>query len=150
MIYWLFFLLRIDTYPSRQLLQEFVIEMNDYRQFNWTYASLVYSDSEYGLKGYESLTAMAQRYGVCFAAQIRVGHQFTASDYDRVIKQLRAQSQARVVVLFSDKATAMQVMAATKRAGDYPNPPIWVGCDGWSSRELVTQGLHHQFTHLLT
>jgi len=120
-----------------------LLELGRYRQFNWTYASLVYSDSEYGMKGYERLTGLAQKYGVCFAAQIRVDHLFTASDYDRVITQLRSQSQARVVVLFSDKNTAMQVMAATKRAGTFPNPPIWVGCDGWSSRELVTQGSHH-------
>ena len=106
----------------------------------------MYSDSEYGLKGYETLTGLADKYGVCFAAHIRVDHnQFKTRDYDLLIEQLTSEAQPRVVVLFTDKSTAMHVMAATKRARTNPNPPIWVGCDGWSSRELVTAGIHPNY-----
>ncbi|XP_046635504.1 metabotropic glutamate receptor 2-like isoform X2 [Daphnia pulicaria] len=112
------------------------------RNFNWTFASLVYEDSEYGVKGYETLLRLASRYGVCFAAQIRVDvKHFKTTDYDQVLGKLQSQSQSRIVVLFSGKSCATQLMAATKRvATKHAKPLIWVGCDGWSSRDVVTAG----------
>ena len=53
------------------------------RYFNWTYASLVYTETEYGLKGYETLTEYAQSYHVCFGAQIKVSAA-NDSEYDQV------------------------------------------------------------------
>ena len=109
--------------------------------FNWTYCSLVYSATEYGMKGYETLTKYAADYGVCFGLQIRIDDtstaQFNTTDYDRVVDQLRPL--ARIVVVFTDKTTAAQLMAAVKRKKH--SGLIWVGCDGWSSREAVSQGI---------
>ncbi|XP_045024891.1 metabotropic glutamate receptor 3 isoform X3 [Daphnia magna] len=112
------------------------------RNFNWTFASLVYEDSEYGVKGYETLLRLASRYGVCFGAQIRVDiKRFKTTDFDQVLGKLQSQSQSRIVVLFSGKSCAVQLMAATKRITTKNSKPlIWVGCDGWSSRDVVTTG----------
>ena len=75
--------------------------------FNWTYASLVYSASEYGTKGYEKLTANAPDYGVCFASTVRIDHdQFNASGYDRVVRELMKPTMARIVVVFTDKVVS--------------------------------------------
>ena len=98
-------------------------------------------------KGYETLLRLAPSYNVCFAAQIRVDYiHFNTSDYDEVMAKL--QPQSRIVVLFSGKATAAQLMAATKRASSitaeagtrFYKLPIWIGSDGWSNREAVTKG----------
>lgn len=93
-------------------------------------------------QGYETLLRLASRYGVCFAAQIRVDvKHFKTTDFDQVLGKLQSQSQSRIVVLFSGKSCATQLMAATKRvATKHAKPLIWVGCDGWSSRDVVTAG----------
>ena len=93
-------------------------------------------------QGYETLLRLASRYGVCFAAQIRVDvKHFKTNDYDQVLGKLQSQSQSRIVVLFSGKSCAAQLMAATKRVTTKnAKPLIWVGCDGWSSRDVVTTG----------
>lgn len=89
----------------------------------------------------------ASNYSVCFAAQIRVDvKRFRDADFDGVVGQLQSQSQARIVVLFTGKASAARLMAAAKRAdiGRFTREKnakpslIWVGCDGWSSRDVVT------------
>lgn len=86
---------------------------------------------------------LASRYGVCFGAQIRVDiKRFKTTDFDQVLGKLQSQSQSRIVVLFSGKSCAVQLMAATKRITTKNSKPlIWVGCDGWSSRDVVTTGI---------
>lgn len=85
---------------------------------------------------------LASLYGVCFGAQIRVDiKHFKTTDFDQVLGKLQSQSQSRIVVLFSGKSCAAQLMAASKRiAAKNSKPLIWVGCDGWSSRDVVTTG----------
>ena len=82
---------------------------------------------------------------MCFASQIRVDvKNFKTTDFDQVLNKLQSQSQSRIVVLFSGKASAAQLMAATKRASSKSvKPVIWVGCDGWSSRDVVTTGKYN-------
>lgn len=95
------------------------------------------------MQGYETLTRLSPSYGVCFAAQIRIDYpHFNDSDYDDVMEKLLSQS--RIVVLFSGKSVAANLMAATKRVSSLHKNiklPIWVGSDGWSNREKVTEGL---------
>lgn len=93
---------------------------------------------------------LASAYGVCFAAQIRVDvKRFKTTDFDQVIGKLQSQS-SRIVVVFSGKASAAQLMNATRRmANKTAKPLIWVGCDGWSSRDVVTTGLIEIFSILM-
>lgn len=95
------------------------------------------------IQGHETLIRLASRYGVCFAAQIRVDvNRLKPTDFDQVLVKLQSPPQSRIVVLFGGKATATALMAATKRMTSRNNskPLIWVGCDGWSSRDVVTAG----------
>ena len=87
----------------------------------------------------------ASHYGVCFAAQIRVDvKRFRDADFDAVVRQL--QSKARIVVLFTGKSSAAHLMAAAKRHEKNGKPSlIWVGCDGWSSRDVVTASISIQY-----
>ena len=129
------------------MCQLYVVLLCAIRHFNWTYTSLIYSASEYGIKGYETLTDKAPAYGVCFDLSVRIDpDQFNDADYDAVVNRLRSQS-ARVAVLFTDKRVARRLMAAVRRAVNYQSP-IWVGSDGWSNREVVTQGELSSHLHI--
>lgn len=93
----------------------------------------------------------ASNYGVCFAAQIRVDvKRFRDADFDAVVSQLQSQSQARIVVLFAGKTSAAHLMAAAKRHEKNGKPSlIWVGCDGWSSRDVVTASTNRCTANIL-
>jgi len=60
------------------------------REFDWTYVSIVYSDTDYGNKGYDLLSALGHRYNICFShpQTINVENQKSDADYDRIITKL--------------------------------------------------------------
>jgi hypothetical protein len=67
-----------------------------YRQFEWTYVSIVYSDTEYGKHGYETLVSLANKYSVCFSAPQRIDKdRFLPEDYDNVIRTITNKTEVR-------------------------------------------------------
>lgn len=67
-----------------------------FRNFKWTYVSIVYSDTEYGNQGYETLQRLAPDYNVCFSTPLRISNQHISdSYYDRIINKLDKNSHAR-------------------------------------------------------
>lgn len=69
------------------------------RKFHWTYVSVVYSDTDYGNKGYEKLQEFAPPE-ICFSSpqSINVDH-FSESDYDTVITNLMHKTHARGMLI---------------------------------------------------
>lgn len=66
------------------------------RKFNWTYVSVVHSDNEYGLQGYETLSTLAGKYNVCFSAPQRVDKEhFQDRDYDHVLDNIVNKTEVR-------------------------------------------------------
>ncbi|XP_067127644.1 metabotropic glutamate receptor 3-like isoform X1 [Centruroides vittatus] len=109
------------------------------RTFRWTYVSVVYSDTDYGNKGYEKLQDLALEYNICFSSpqSINVDH-FSDADYDTVVKNLMHKTNARVVVVFADKQTARNLMAAAKRKNAITRF-VWIGSDAWGGRKSVVE-----------
>lgn len=107
------------------------------KAFRWTYVSVVYSDTDYGNRGFEKLQELARQYNICFSnpQSINVDH-FDEEAYDTVIKNLMHRINARVVVVFADKVTARNVMSAAKRRQAI-NRFIWIGSDAWGARSSV-------------
>lgn len=117
---------------------------------------MVYSDTDYGNRGFEKLQDLARQYNICFSnpQSINVDH-FDEAAYDTVIRNLMHRINARgivqfnllvsvdyaqtrskrecivvVVVVFADKVTARNLMSAAKRR-DAINRFIWIGSDAW-------------------
>lgn len=66
------------------------------RQFEWSYVSVVYSDSEYGDHGYETLVSLAGEYSICFSAPQRISQdRFTIDDYDNVVRTIAEKTEVR-------------------------------------------------------
>ncbi|XP_017764397.1 PREDICTED: metabotropic glutamate receptor 6-like [Eufriesea mexicana] len=104
------------------------------RRFDWSYASVVYTDTEYGDHGYETLTSLAGEYSVCFSAPHRISEdRFTEEDYDRVVRTIAEKTDVRVVVLFAEKSTTLRVLEAARRVG-VGTRFVWLGSDSWPDR----------------
>ncbi|KAM7310733.1 metabotropic glutamate receptor 2 isoform X2 [Ixodes scapularis] len=124
------------TVPSDVNQAHAILEL--LRAFRWTYVSVVYSDTDYGNKGYDKLQELAARYRICLSnPQSIPGDHFAEADYDAVLRSLTHKSNARVVVVFTDKRTARSLMRAAWRRRDRF---VWIGSDAWSGLESVAQG----------
>lgn len=67
-----------------------------YRQFDWTYVSVVYSDTEYGIRGFETLVSLASKYSICFSAPQKIAKErFSSEDYDNVIRIISSRTEVR-------------------------------------------------------
>ncbi|XP_076643046.1 LOW QUALITY PROTEIN: metabotropic glutamate receptor 6 [Halictus rubicundus] len=105
------------------------------RRFEWTYASIVYSDSEYGDHGYETLVSLATEYSICFTAPHRIQEdRFTDEDYDNVVRTIADKTNVRVVVLFAEKSATLRVLASARRMG-LDSRFVWLGSDSWPDRK---------------
>ncbi|XP_057342026.1 metabotropic glutamate receptor 3-like isoform X2 [Microplitis mediator] len=117
------------------------------KRFEWTYVSVVYSDTEYGNHGYETLVSLANNYSICFSAPQRIDKEhFVAEDYDNVIRTITNKTQVRVVVLFAEKTTTLRVLEAASRLG-VGTRFVWIGSDTWSStnhREFLNSGNYNR------
>ncbi|XP_076278520.1 metabotropic glutamate receptor 6 [Lasioglossum baleicum] len=105
------------------------------RRFEWSYASIVYSDSEYGDHGYETLVSLATEYSICFTAPHRIQEdRFTDEDYDNVVRTIADKTGVRVVVLFAEKSATLRVLASARRMG-LDSRFVWLGSDSWPDRK---------------
>lgn len=135
------------TVPSDINQVETILEI--LKAFEWTYVSLVYTNTDYGNKGVEELEKFAPKYKVCFATSQRINvEQYQEIDYDRVIQNL-FKTSAKVVVMFADKKSARRLMAAVKRQ-QAVDRFVWIGSDGWSRRDTVVQGLEEVIEGAIT
>ncbi|XP_020721541.2 metabotropic glutamate receptor 6 [Bombus terrestris] len=110
------------------------------RRFEWSYVSVVYTDSEYGDHGYETLASFASEYSICFSAPHRISEdRFTDDDYDNVVRTIAEKTDVRVVVLFAEKSTTLRVLEAARRVG-VGSRFVWLGSDSWpDNRDVETR-----------
>ncbi|XP_037075389.1 metabotropic glutamate receptor-like [Pollicipes pollicipes] len=71
------------------------------RAFNWTHASLVYSNSDYGNRGYEKLEELAASYGVCFSTPLRLDDD--RHNHDDVLESLATKTDAKGLMVPSSR-----------------------------------------------
>ncbi|KAG9427873.1 metabotropic glutamate receptor 2 isoform X1 [Apis mellifera carnica] len=101
------------------------------RQFQWSYVSVVYTDSEYGDHGYEMLVSLAANYSICFSKQQRISKdRFKDDDYDVVVRTIAEKTDVKVVVLFAEKATTLRVLEAARRV-HVGSRFVWLCSDAW-------------------
>ncbi|XP_047991498.1 metabotropic glutamate receptor 6-like [Leguminivora glycinivorella] len=112
------------------------------KKFGWRYVSIIYEESNYGIKAFEELETLLARNDICIAVKERLvkdSGEATASAYDVIVARLLSRPRARGVIVFGSDQEVAGVMQAVVRAGA-EGTFGWVGSDGWSARALVATG----------
>ncbi|XP_068633484.1 metabotropic glutamate receptor 2-like [Battus philenor] len=112
------------------------------KKLGWRYVSIIYEESNYGIKAFEELETMLARNDICIAVKERLVKDSGAADqsaYDAIVERLLSRPRARGVIVFGSDQEVAGVMAAVQRRG-VSGAFGWVGSDGWSARALVAAG----------
>nr|XP_021199674.2 metabotropic glutamate receptor 2 [Helicoverpa armigera] len=112
------------------------------KKLGWRYVSIIYEESNYGIKAFEELETLLARNDICIAVKERLVKDSGEADeraYDAIVTRLLSRPRARGVIVFGSDQEVAGVMAAVRRmrATDAFG---WVGSDGWSARALVSDG----------
>ncbi|KAJ0176890.1 hypothetical protein K1T71_008069 [Dendrolimus kikuchii] len=112
------------------------------KKLGWRYVSIIYEESNYGIKAFEELETLLARNDICIAVKERLVKDSGEADeraYDAIVARLLSRPRARGVIVFGSDQEVAGVMAAVGRlrATDAFG---WVGSDGWSARALVSDG----------
>ncbi|KAI5639157.1 receptor family ligand binding region domain-containing protein [Phthorimaea operculella] len=115
------------------------------KKLGWSYVSIIYEESNYGIKAFEELETMLARNDICIAVKERLVKDSGEADeqaYDALVLRLLSRPRARGVIVFGSDQEVAGVMAAVTRL-NVTDTFGWVGSDGWSARALVSDGNEH-------
>ncbi|CAH0585966.1 unnamed protein product [Chrysodeixis includens] len=112
------------------------------KKLQWSYVSIIYEESSYGIKAFEELEALLAKSNICIAVKEKlvkdsgVAHE---GAYDEIVSKLLTKPRARGAIIFGSDQEVAGVMRAVERA-NATGSFSWVGSDGWSARSLVSDG----------
>ena len=115
------------TAPPDRLQTQAIIDL--LIAFNWTYVSMIGKSNDYSRNGIARLKQLAKENGICVAYFVEITSDYEDEDYDDIIRQLRINYKAKIVVTFY--VTRWNIWSALKRQkaeGEF----ILVGGDGIS------------------
>ncbi|CAH0669762.1 unnamed protein product [Chilo suppressalis] len=112
------------------------------KKLGWKYVSIIYEESNYGIKAFEELETLLARNNICIAVKERLVKDSGEADeeaYNAIVARLLSRPRARGVIVFGSDQEVAGVMSAVGRLG-VTESFGWVGSDGWSARALVSDG----------
>ncbi|XP_022090341.1 metabotropic glutamate receptor 2-like [Acanthaster planci] len=123
--------------PSDQFQAQAMIDI--VLHFNWTYVSIVFENSNYGVQGIEEVKRLAADHDVCVAVKEMIPRDGNDSDFDGIVANLLKATDARAVILWALDESADRFFEALRRAHS-TQKFTWIGSDSWSGRQLSTFG----------
>ncbi|KAK7490923.1 hypothetical protein BaRGS_00017795, partial [Batillaria attramentaria] len=130
----------LRTIPSDVYQAEVMVAL--VRLLKWTYVSVVYEESSYGILGFNEVEKKLKQNGICLATTeklLKDSGQSTEADYDLIVERLLKKVHARGVIIFGSDQEVGQLMKAVERRGETGNF-AWIGSDGWGGRGLAFKG----------
>ncbi|XP_035210832.1 metabotropic glutamate receptor 4-like, partial [Stegodyphus dumicola] len=109
------------------------------QRLNWTYISILYEESTYGIQAFTVLEELLLKKGICLAVKERLTKDSgVAGDsyYDSIVRRILEKPSARGVIIFGSDQEVAGVMRAVRR-NNATGIFSWIGSDGWSARALV-------------
>ena len=113
------------TVPPDRLQTQAVIHL--LLAFNWTYVSMIGTSADYSRNGIAKFGQLAEENEICIAYFVEITFDYEDEDYDNIIRQLRINHAAKVVVTFIFRLP--QFWSAVKRQ-KAEREFIFVGGDG--------------------
>lgn len=111
-------------------------------RLGWSYISIIYEESNYGVKAFEELEDLLGRRNVCIAIKEKLVKDSGVAEevaYDGIVQKLMTKSRARGAIIFGSDQEVAGVMRAVRRM-NATGIFSWIGSDGWSARNLVSDG----------
>ncbi|XP_023703761.1 metabotropic glutamate receptor 4 isoform X4 [Cryptotermes secundus] len=112
------------------------------RRMGWSYVSIIYEESNYGLKAFEELETLLAKHDICIAVKEKLVKDSGVADetaYDIIVQRLLTKPRARGAIIFGSDQEVAGVMRAVRR-NNATGSFSWIGSDGWSARNLVSDG----------
>uniref|UniRef100_A0A8C6LVV1 Glutamate metabotropic receptor 4 n=1 Tax=Nothobranchius furzeri TaxID=105023 RepID=A0A8C6LVV1_NOTFU len=116
-----------DTYQAQAMV-------DIVKHMRWNYVSTVASEGNYGESGVEAFILKSREDGgVCISQSVKIPREPKQGEFDKVIRRLRENPNARVVILFANEDDIRRLLQAAKKANQTGHF-IWVGSDSWGSK----------------
>ncbi|XP_077295340.1 metabotropic glutamate receptor 4-like [Arctopsyche grandis] len=112
------------------------------RELGWSYVSIIYEESNYGIKAFEELEGLLSKHNICIAIKeklVKDSGVAKENAYDSIVLKLMTKPRARGVIIFGSDQEVAEVMRAVRRS-NATGAFSWIGSDGWSARSLVSDG----------
>ncbi|XP_028045251.2 uncharacterized protein LOC105833705 [Monomorium pharaonis] len=108
----------------------------------WSYVSIIYEESNYGIKAFEELEELLGKHNICIAVKEKLVKDSGVAEevaYDDIVSKLLTKPRARGCIIFGSDQEVAGVMRAVRRR-NVTGVFSWIGSDGWSARGLVSNG----------
>ncbi|XP_075237006.1 metabotropic glutamate receptor-like isoform X2 [Lycorma delicatula] len=128
------------TIPSDHHQVQAMVEI--VRRLRWSYVSIVYEESNYGIKAFEELEVLLSKYNICIAVKEKLVKDSGVAEetvYDNIVLKLQTKPRARGAIIYGSDQEVAGFMRAVRRC-NATGSFSWIGSDGWSARSLVFQG----------
>ncbi|XP_012160672.2 uncharacterized protein LOC101452380 [Ceratitis capitata] len=128
------------TIPSDHYQVKAMVEI--VKRMGWSYVSIIYEESNYGIKAFEELEELLARNNICIAVKEKLVKDSGVADenaYDNIVLKLLTKPRARGAIIFGSDQEVREVMRAVRR-NNATGAFSWIGSDGWSARNLVSDG----------
>ncbi|MBN3297432.1 GRM4 protein, partial [Amia calva] len=124
-----------DTYQAQAMV-------DIVKAMRWNYVSTVASEGNYGESGVDAFIQKSREDGgVCIAQSVKIPREPKAGEFDKIIRRLRDNPNARVVILFANEDDIKRLLLAAKKANQTGHF-LWVGSDSWGSK--ISPVLHQE------
>ncbi|XP_037076354.1 metabotropic glutamate receptor-like [Pollicipes pollicipes] len=128
------------TIPSDEFQVKAMVEI--VKRLGWTYVSIIYEESNYGIKAFEALEGLLAENNICIAVKEKLKKDSGVAKetaYDTIVQRLLSKERAKGVIVFGSDQEVAGVMRAVRRM-NATGRFSWIGSDGWSARSLVSDG----------
>uniref|UniRef100_A0A672ZJS0 Glutamate receptor, metabotropic 4 n=1 Tax=Sphaeramia orbicularis TaxID=375764 RepID=A0A672ZJS0_9TELE len=124
-----------DTYQAQAMV-------DIVKAMRWNYVSTVASEGNYGESGVDAFIQRSREDGVvCISQSVKIPREPKPTEFDKVIRRLRENPNARVVIIFANEDDIRRLLQAAKKANQTGHF-IWVGSDSWGSK--ISPVLHQE------
>uniref|UniRef100_A0A182R0R1 G-protein coupled receptors family 3 profile domain-containing protein n=1 Tax=Anopheles farauti TaxID=69004 RepID=A0A182R0R1_9DIPT len=129
------------TIPSDHYQVKAIVDI--VQKLGWSYISIIYEESNYGIKqAFEELDDLLAKHSICIAVKEKLVKDSGVADtiaYDNIVLKLLTKPRAKGVIIFGSDQEVAEVMKAVRRQ-NVTGVFSWIGSDGWSARNLVSDG----------
>ncbi|KAK2142344.1 hypothetical protein LSH36_967g00009 [Paralvinella palmiformis] len=107
-----------------------ILDLMEY--FGWSYMSFLYSEGSYGENAAKHIERLTRKRKLCLAVAKRLSSDYTDDDIGTIIRRIKANKDAPVVILFLESIDFQKVFGYVKR-NNLTSSFLWISGDNLPS-----------------